>query len=183
MLDYEKNFWTTFSNLYLMTKDMYIKAEEYDDEFCSIMQPIKEQRDALDHMVRSYSELVNSENDHLDENKEKYVQKNLDKAIGHMYRAFYDTADILTIILREHISNELQGHSYSHICSCWSDYESIRKQLVNVTKQIASLRLKKEVKSSQEEQEQIFKEYKDILDFLFGTLDTLLIDIYPKLKA
>ncbi|MDE5770303.1 MAG: hypothetical protein K2I06_01550, partial [Ruminococcus sp.] len=169
MFDCERDFWNTFSNLYLMTKEMYIKAEEYDDEFCSIMQPIKEQRDALDHMVRSYGELIKSNNnnkDVLNEEQKKYVQKNFDKAIGHMYRAFYDTADILTIILREHIGNELKGHSYSKICSCWSDYESTRKQLVKITDQISKLRFKKEVKTSQSEQEKIFEEYKSIIDFL-----------------
>lgn len=61
MQEYEMNFWSTFSKLHNMTKEMYIKSEEYDDDFCSIIQPIKEQRDALDHIVRSYQVLFDIE--------------------------------------------------------------------------------------------------------------------------
>ncbi len=183
MQDYEINFWSTFSKLYNMTKEMYIKSEEYDDDFCSIIQPIKEQRDALDHIVRSYQALFDVESGNVPEkdidSKNEYIKKNFDKAIGHIYRAFFDTADILTIILREHISNILNEYSYREIISCWKNYEIIRKKLVKMPKKIAELRLKKEIKSDNKEQEDIFKQYKEIIDFLFDTLDYVLLDFYP----
>ena len=180
MLDYEIDFWNNFTDLYFKTKEMYIKAEEYDDDFCSIMQPIKEQRDALDHIIRSYTELIKSNNGQTA--NQDYIQKNFDKALGHIYRAFYDTADILTIVLREHISKNLQGYSYKEIISVWDKYSEVRPQLIDVTKRIVALRLKKEIKSSSKEQQKIFDEYKSIIDFLFKTLDTILIDVYPKLN-
>ncbi len=185
MFDFEKNFWIDFENLYNMTKEMYIKSEEYDDDFSSIMQPIKEQRDALDHIVRSYSRIIIIEQSELsdDEKSEKLesIQRNFQKALGHIYRAFYDTADILTIILREHISKYLNSFTYKQICSCWSDYETQRIKIINLSKRIANLRIIKEIKSNKKEQQKIFDEYKEILDFLFDTLDFVSGDLYMNL--
>lgn len=183
MRDFEIKFWNDFEQLYNMTKKMYIKSEEYDDDFCSIMQPIKEQRDALDHIVRSYSRLVRLEAHKLTDKQEQEnlesIQRNFQKALGHVYRAFYDTADILTIILRKHISDYLASFTY---CSCWSDYEHNRRELIEISKSIANLRAEKEIKSNQKDQQKIFDEYDRILDFLFNTLDYVSGDLYMSLS-
>lgn len=179
MHDFEQNFWNDFYKIHNMTKEMYIKSEEYDDDFCSLMQPIKEQRDALDHIVRSYQAIISNKNEHFDK---EYIRKNFDKALGHMYRAFYDTADILSISLREQISKTLNNYSYREIISCWEDYEDIRIELVNMPKRIAKLRLKKEIKSNRDEQEKIFEEYHSVLEFLFNTLDYINLDFFPRVN-
>lgn len=180
MNDYEKNFWITFLNIHQKTKNIYIKAEEYDTEFCSIIQPIKEQRDALDHIVRAYTEIIT---DDTKEKDEKYIKKNFEKAIGHIYRSFFDTADILTIILREHINKELSQHSYKMILKYWDNYEEIRKRLISINEDIATLRINKEIKKKQEEQEALFNEYDKILDFLFKTFEYVFFELYPKINV
>lgn len=81
--------------------------------------------------------------------------------------------------MREHISNILNEYSYREIITCWKDYEITRKKLVKLPKKIAELRMKKEVKSDSKEQEDIFEQYKEIIDFLFSTLDYVLLDLYP----
>ena len=45
------------------------------------------------------------------ENPEEYVEKNLDKALGHEYRAFFDTADWFSIQLRQKITNILSSYT------------------------------------------------------------------------
>lgn len=186
MQDFEIKFWTDFEQLYNMTKKMYIKTEEYDDDFCSIMQPIKEQRDALDHIVRSYSRLIKLEARELTDKQEQEnlesIQRNFQKALGHIYRAFYDAADILTIILRKHISDYLAPFTYRQICSCWSDYEHKRRELIEISKNIANLRADKEIKSNPKDQQKIFDEYQRILNFLFDTLDYISGDLYMSLS-
>lgn len=175
----EENFWGTFINVYNKTKEIYIKSEEYDTEFCSIIQPIKEQRDALDHIVRSYSEMRSPANGTSEANLEK-IDQNFNKAIGHIYRAYYDSADIFTIILRQRISELLNEYSYAEICSCWDDYKNYRKELNKIPKRVANLRFKKEVKANPEELNNIFNEYDAILNFLCETLE-IALDLAPKI--
>ena len=84
------------------------------------IQPMKEQKDAYEHLIWAYtkmydvkniaSNLDEGENDNTPKNTKnqpsqepivQYVLSNLDKAIGHEFRAFYDTMDYLTIIIRD----------------------------------------------------------------------------------
>lgn len=162
----EEEFWKEFVDVYNKTKEIYIKCEEYDAEFCSIMQPIKEQRDALDHIVRYYSD-SSSEPEDIEKNSQ-----NFQKAMGHIYRAYFDTADILSIILREKISKLLSEFSYSEIVSCWKNYLTCRKVLTMLPLIIARLRKEKEVKFTTQGKQKMFEEYSDVLKFLFSTLDT-----------
>ena len=75
-------FWTEYSFIYNTTKELYIMAEEYDEDFSSFIQPIKEQRDSLEHIVRAYSRM-SSALDVQSEEVRQYISSNLSKALGH----------------------------------------------------------------------------------------------------
>ena len=57
MDDYIKNFWNDYSFIHNTTKELYILSEELESDFSSFIQPIKEQRDSLEHIVRAYSRM------------------------------------------------------------------------------------------------------------------------------
>lgn len=180
MKEFLDTFWREFTAIYTTTKELYILAEEYDDEFSSFIQPIKEQRDALEHIVRSYSRM-NGEVSQLSEDDEEYVRKNLNKAIGHIFRAFFDCADVLSISLREKMSEQLRRFKYSQIIAVWPDYEDERIKLVDMPKKIAEMRQKKDI-AKDEDIMPMVNEYKANIDTLFNIYDTFMKKVYPKLN-
>lgn len=181
MTDIELAFWEDFCLVHAETKNIYIYAEEYSKDFSSILQPIKEQRDALEHIVRSYTRILATTTP--TDSDTSYIEKNFSKAKGHLYRAYYDTADIFSIILREKISEYLSLFTYSEIVSVWGkkEYDEKRKYLIRVNKVIADLRIEKDVVETKEQRKQVFDKYFDIIDNLKKIYDIVLEDIYPQL--
>lgn len=180
MEDFLNSFWKKFTFIYTTTKELYILSEEYDDELSSFIQPIKEQRDALEHIVRAYSRmpggvLVLSEDD------QEYICKNLNKAIGHIFRAFFDCADVLSISLREKLSQQLKNFSYLQIVTVWPEYENERIKLIDMPKKIAKMRQKKDI-AKDEDIIPMVNEYKESLNSLFDIYDTFMKRVYPKLN-
>lgn len=175
MKDYEREFWEDFCKVHQKLKEFYIKSEEYSKDFSTILQPIKEQKDALEHIVRVYCELLIGNED------EKYIRENFSKAKGHIYRAYYDTADIFTIILRERISDYLSIFSHSQISSVWGEekYKKERDFLIDVNETIANLRIEKDVIDKKD----VFNRYKDIIEHLFDIYLDILKNVYPILAS
>lgn len=169
--------WKKCIRVYNEMKRIYISSEEIAQDFSVTVQPIKEQRDALDHIVRVYESVINNKES---ENLEGYIDKNFSKALGHLYRAYYDSADIFSIILRERISAYLSKFSYSQLAKVWRGYKNERKNLFDINKKIVELRLKKGT-NKKEEQEEIFKEYSDIIRYLSGLNEYIFKDLYPQL--
>lgn len=181
MKEFLRDFWTNYSYIHNTTKTLYILSEEYDDELSSFIQPIKEQKDSLEHIVRAYSRYASIDGT-ISEEDEKYITQNLDKAMGHTFRSFFDCADVLSIILREKLSVELSRFSYSKIVAVWPAYEEYRKVLVEMPARVAKLRTNKDVASGKDAIVSMVKEYKDNIDELFKIYNTFMKDIYPKLS-
>ena len=100
----------------------------------------------------------------LNKEDQEYVKSNLSKALGHIFRAFFDCADILGIILREHLSTQLRNFSYSQIVQVWPKYETYRKQLIRMPKEFAKLRSSKDVAKKSDEIIAMVKQYKKCID-------------------
>lgn len=81
------NQWSILCKIHVLTKHYTLIAEEYGFTMKSILQPIKEQKDAYEHIIRAYTKI-------LECNDIEYATNNLSKAIGHEYRAFFDTIDL-----------------------------------------------------------------------------------------
>lgn len=181
MKEFLKDFWANYSYIHNTTKTLYILSEEYDDELSSFIQPIKEQKDSLEHIVRAYSRYASIEGP-ISKEDEKYITQNLDKAMGHTFRSFFDCADVLSIILREKLSVELSRFTYSKIVTAWPAYEEYRKVLVEMPDRVAKLRTNKDVASGKEAIINMVKEYKENIDELFKIYNTFMKDIYPILN-
>lgn len=175
-----EQFWKNYSFIHIETKKLYILTEEYDDGLNSFIQPIKEQRDSLEHIVRAYNRIYTVTE--INDDDEKYISTNLDKAIGHVFRAYFDCADVLSIIIRERLSTELRQFKYKEIIKAWPDYESFRIDLVKMPEKIAKLRRKKDVAKSSEKIMNMVKEYQSHINILINIYHKYMYDIYPILN-
>jgi len=131
------------TKLYLSVKDLAIFAEETTPDYKDFLQPTLEINRAFDHLNRASSVEQGIKEP---EEPEAYIQDSLNKAIGHLYRAFFDVADWLSINLRESIIKEFSGFSHECIQAVIPEYYTeIVPTIEKVSKKIAVLRNDKDV--------------------------------------
>lgn len=181
MEQYFSDFWNDYSYIHNATKELYILIEEYDDELSSFIQPIKEQRDSLEHIVRAYNKYYKNDLN-TSKSDEQYITGNLSKAIGHNFRAFFDCADILSIIIRNKLSLYLNDFSYSEILEAWPNYEEKRLFLVDIPDKFAKLRTSKDVVKKSEDKVKMVDEYTELIYKLMRIYKEFIRNIYPKLN-
>ena len=171
-------YWLRISQIHDITKELYIRSEEYSYELKSFLQPVKELKDAYEHVVRASTRAFcnTPNNDDI-----VYIKANMEKAVGHEYRAFFDTADFLCITLRNRIISRLESFQYNQILIVWSEYEKARERIITITEDIASIRLKKDVGSSDKMCDLIF-EYKGIVEELIKYYIKIDLEVYPELE-
>lgn len=81
------HYLTEMSQVHMYTKHYLLIAEELSEEGVAFLQPLKEHRDAYDHISRIFSlSLKDGNNEERDD--EAYILDNVRKAFGHEYRAF-----------------------------------------------------------------------------------------------
>lgn len=151
--------WLQLIQIHNITKELYIKSEEYSDELYSFIQPIKEQRDAYEHVIRAQANFYS-----LDRN-DAYIMKNLSKAMGHEYRAFFDTADFMSIILRSKMVDRLKAYRLEEILSVYPEYRDMKRDVTEIADQIVQLRMKKDIGNVQDIYDLIIK-YKKVIESL-----------------
>ncbi len=95
---------------YIKTKELVSKAEDIDRNSGANIQINKEFRDALSHLVRILGDIL-LVNGKKKKQESDYYAVNIDKAIGHIYRAGYDAIDGIAISLRENINILSQFHA------------------------------------------------------------------------
>lgn len=140
------NQWRQLLEAYFATKRIYLTSEEIDDELKTNLQPLNEFKAALDHVMRAKA----SEDAALaatlasEPLPQDYAETNLDSAIGHMYRAFFDVCDSASISYRERIRQGLKGFSKEAIATALPDYyPTIRPRIEEINLEIASMRTSK----------------------------------------
>lgn len=114
-----------------------------------------------------------------DEDRE-YISKNIEKAIGHEYRAYFDTIDYLTICLRELIAKELSGVLYKELIQVCPEYDKYKKILLDIPEQIAMYREKKDIGSN--EMLKFASEYGKVVDKLIKCYKYLCCDVIKKIN-
>ena len=112
------------SQVHMYTKHYLLIAEELSDDGMTFLQPLKEHRDAYDHISRIFALSLNDNNRSY--NEEEYILDNIRKAFGHEYRAFFDMADWFTYICRKYIREELSFNIKRKKYQEKFDYESTR---------------------------------------------------------
>ena len=157
--------WNNICKIYFLTKHYLLLSEELSDDFDTFLQPLKEHRDAFDHIIRVYGyKMLEKKMDDID----KYQEDNMKKAIGHTYRAFFDTADWLSYICRKKIREIVSRYNKEQISERYDKYEDVKKKLVEIPKQIAQIRENKDLSDNESVLIEEVASYSEILDQLIG---------------
>lgn len=159
------------SQVHMYTKHYLLVAEEISEDGVTFLQPLKEHRDAYDHMARIFS--LSLRNDLKEDEIEKYITDNIKKAFGHEYRAFFDMADWFTYICRKYIREELSYNSKRRKYEEKYDFEETRKFINELPFKIAEYREKKDVSNERPILQEVL-EYKKTMDNL--------LEIYQKVQ-
>ena len=131
------------SKIHMFTKHYLLIAEEISEDGVTFLQPLKEHRDAYDHLIRIFA-LAVKDDDRID--AEQYILDNIKKAFGHEYRAFFDMADWLTYICRKYIREELSFNSKrKKYKEKFDDFEDVKRFINEIPYTIARYREGKDV--------------------------------------
>jgi hypothetical protein len=132
--------------LYSRTKRFILQAEETDPESRANIAIIKEQRDALDHIMRALNKALN---DPPDEFSSEYIQAQFDKAWGHLFRAAYDSLDGVDVSFKVRLDKGMFGVSNDAIAAVYPEYYTeISREMTALQMQIAGFRAAKDVHKS-----------------------------------
>lgn len=156
-------YWDNICEIYFLTKHYLLLAEELSEDFNTFFQPVKEHRDAFDHIARVYGYKLLKDDI---KDVESYRKANMKKAIGHAYRAFFDTADFLSYVCRRKIRELLQGKTREEIIKNYPQYDDARRLLYELPEQIAEIRENKDVSDNECKLIKEVEEYRVILDKL-----------------
>ena len=128
--------------LYLFVKKLLLYNEIIDPDSYTFPQAINELRNAYDHFNRVLAEKLNI----VEKKEDGYSIESLNKALGHVYRACYDTLDWLSINIKEELINELKLFSPSAIKEVIPNYYSeIIISIPKYERRIAELKARKDI--------------------------------------
>lgn len=133
------------AELYIQAKGLILYSEEIDPESRSNLQVIKELRDANDHLMRVVAARLADNLPSGVNDVQNYCHSNLDKAIGHVYRAAFDALDGTILSLREKVAKILDAYPQEVIKAVIPEYWQIRVSLDELTNRIAANRATKDV--------------------------------------
>jgi len=166
--------------IHMYTKHYLLVAEELSEDSIAFLQPLKEHRDAYDHLMRVLyvprnEKLNNSESSVSQESIELYIKDNIKKALGHEYRSFFDTADWLTYICRKEVREQLAfrgikkryEEKYGN-----KEYQEAQKLINSLPFKIAKYRESKDIDTDDKLSE--IETYKKTLEDL--------IDLYKRIQ-
>lgn len=154
--------WKEIVKIHLLTTKYCIMAEEISEDYRKFLQPLKEQKDAYEHIIKvKYCEL-NMDGGSIP-NRDDYISDNYKSAFSHERRAFFDIADWLSIVYREQINSIFKKHSLKEILEIYPDYPKCKEFLINSTNKIVELRQDKDYENSNTN---YIYEYRVLLDEL-----------------
>jgi hypothetical protein len=155
----------TISSLYTQAKALILYSEEVDPDSRSNIQVIKELRDAFDHLMRVMAarltgDVPDQANEYgISENTcSIYCEKNIDKAIGHVYRAAFDALDGTVLSLKEKIGAILDNYPPDVIQEVISNYWEIKIFINTLCESVTENRTEKDIAGDISE---TFKKYVD----------------------
>jgi hypothetical protein len=169
------------NDLYRDLKRVILFVESLDPKNASNIQVIKELRDSYDHIqsiLRFKYEPEGNENG-------DYFKSNIDKALGHIYRAYFDSLDSSYIIMKADLFEYLEKYTASIRHKGIPGYAEKRAELIEMQTKMGVLRGKKD---SGIDLSPIFSEYivelnkfEKLKKYFFGQKDVL-DDLYEEQK-
>lgn len=162
------------TKLYLKVRELMLYADEIHPEKKTFIPPINEIRNAFDHLMRVFA--VKFELKTTD--KEDYITDNLDRALGHVYRAAFDVLDYVSIHLRNKILDEINEIPTEALNVVFPDYyQKIRPDIEKASTEISDFRSRKDMGDPKIDD---VTKYAEIIDRLKSHLDKTL-EIRPSL--
>lgn len=155
--------------VYTETKNLFIEAEELLPEMRLFAAPTLEHRDALEHIMR-YMNMTSNGKITYD------AVKQLDSALGHEVRAYFDTADYVSISVRDEIRKCLQKMSIRRIRKNWDNYSKTKGELITISEQIADIRKQKSGNV------ELVKKYKTVIQDILNIYKEFVKTIEPQLR-
>ena len=142
--------WSHLVKIHFHTKELFLLAEELElDPDTTFVQTLTEQKHTLEHVMRArMAELGLAPELGLKSITETddYIESNISKALGHTFRAFFDTADWFSIIIREKIIDILKPYGNECIQVVLPDYYSETRPLIDsISMGIAKIRKDKDI--------------------------------------
>ena len=164
------NCWRDICTIHLLTKHYLLLAESLSIKSETFLQPMKEHRDAYDHIIRVYAAKLGLK----EASNDQYVLSNMNKALGHEYRAFFDTADWLTIIIKEQIISKLEEIKkedlYQLLQNSDLNYNDFKQTLIKLPSDITQIRERKDISNLSTD---VVHSYKELLDKLIKYYEDL----------
>jgi hypothetical protein len=146
------------AKLYAHTKKLILQAEEIDPELKSSVAIIKELRDAFDHLMRYVADYFA-----VAPQGAPYQEAQLDKVVGHVFRASYDVLDSLSIALKLRLRSALMGKSHAAITTVFPAYYNQHiVKLSEIDERIVESRRRKDVGGHSPDH------LEDYMEFLVG---------------
>jgi len=135
------------ANLYGEVKLLVLYSEEVDRDSQSNIQVIKEFRDAFDHLMRA---IIATTRNRVPDNAnsktlDQYSVQNIDKAIGHVYRAAFDSLDGTVLSLKNSIHEDLGKYPLDVIKEVITDYWEMKIKILELQDNIATHRNRKDI--------------------------------------
>lgn len=165
-----EDYWKDICSIHLLTKHYTLLAEELSLDGNTFLQPMKEHRDAYDHIIRVISVKLGISKV---SNAQDYMLNNMNKALGHEYRAFFDTADWMAMIIKERLNELLIGKKRHEIEDKFPDYPEFKQRLLDLPEKIAKIRESKDIGKNKVSIYDEINCYQDILDSLISDYKAL----------
>jgi len=134
--------WRQIIEIHQYAKELALIGQEINEGFDDFIQPVQEQKHALEHIIRARAAEMGLSR----ETSGAYIEGNLEKALGHAYREFFDVADWVSIHVRGKILGMVGKYSVECVAAVFPEwYRDIRPKLENLNLQIAEIRKNKDV--------------------------------------
>ena len=163
--------------LYREVKGYVIASEKLSSGARVSIPALNELRNAFDHYMRA--EYIWKHGAQPGEGAEpdifKYCEKNLQKALGHVYRAGYDALDIIALNKVRQIEKYSDGYRLTTFHTVISDYAvCIRAPFEKGIKQCDEAKKGKDIEAEQiREHSELFANYKEGINALESVLHVL----------
>lgn len=165
----EKQYRRDLYDTYIESKNLFIRAEELLEQMSFFVAPVLEHRDALDHIMR-YFDLKNKSG------LSEVAIKELDRALSHELRAYFDIADYICITIRQQISDSLKRISIKKIQKVWNEYSDIKKRVVKVSEEIA------EIRQNRNSSLKHIEKYKPVIEEMISIYKVYMTNIEPQIR-
>lgn len=160
----EEEIWRRIVAIHNAAKAMILLAEEESSDHDALVQPMNEQRNALEHIIRAQARNLGMSEDEPVESVpvKEYISENLKKALAHEYRAFFDAADNVSMDLAEGVARMLEPYDALCIRQGLPEYHAkTRRQILELHQAIAKVRGEKDITKGTEFQD--IDDYKVII--------------------